>query len=76
MSYDGKGINYWIVSTRWYKRDYHDGKVFYYRLKDDEEIELEKKAIEKREVGQFVIFIFENNDVVLDYLGNRCDDCI
>ena len=76
MSYDGTGINYWIVSTRWYERDYYTGKVFYYRLKSDEEIELEKKAIDKKEVGQFVIFIFENNNVVLDYLDYKCDYCV
>ena len=76
MSYDGTGINYWIVSTRWYERDYYTGKVFYYRLKDDEPIELEKQAIDKKEVGQFVIFIFENNNVVLDYLNYKFDYCV
>ena len=27
-----------------------------------------KLAIEEREIGDFEIYIFENNDVVLDYL--------
>ncbi len=82
ISYDGKGVNNWIISKRWYERGYYEGKVFFYRLKEASEkelkrtVELEKLANDKVEFGQFVIFLYDDNNTILDYFGDHCDYCI
>ncbi len=82
ISYDGKGVNNWIISKRWYEKGYYEGKVFFYRLKEASEkelkrtVELEKLANDKVEFGQFVIFLYDDNNTILDYFGDHCDYCI
>ena len=64
---DGDYPEEWLASTRWYNNDYK-GKVFFYKLKDYRDVDIQKLAIEEIVMGDFEIYIFENNDVVLDYL--------
>ena len=64
---DGDYPEEWLASTRWFNTN-HKGKVFFYKLKDYRDVDIQKLAIEEREIGDFEIYIFENNDVVLDYL--------
>lgn len=66
---DGNYPEEWLASTRWFKTDY-EGKVFFYKLDDYRDVDIQKLAIEERKIGNFKIYIFENNDVVLDYLFN------
>ena len=65
---DGKSPEPWLTSTRWFKKDYYHGKVFFYRLKTSPKIELEAKANEIISLGEFDIFIYESNDIIIDYL--------
>ena len=64
---DGNYPEEWLASTRWFNTDYK-GKAFFYKLKDYRDVDIQKLAIEEIEMGDFEIYIFENNEVVLDYL--------
>ncbi len=64
---DGDFPEEWLASTRWFNNDYK-GKAFFYKLKDYRDVDIQKLAIEEIVMGDFEIYIFENNDVVLDYL--------
>ena len=68
LAMDGKSPEPWLTSTRWFKKDYYHGKVFFYRLKTSPKIELEAKANEIISLGEFDIFIYESNDIIIDYL--------
>ena len=63
-----KYILAWGVSKDWYRNDYHDGRVFLTRLKTVNSTEIEKKAIESYVFEDYLIFVFESNDVVVNNL--------
>ena len=59
---------YWLNSRDWFTSKYHDGKTFYMRHSYEESMSFEKEAIEEYEYDDYVIFVFEKHQDILDYL--------
>jgi len=59
---------YWLNSRDWFTSEYHDGKTFYMRHNYDESLSFEENAIEKYEYDDYLIFVFEKHEDILDYL--------
>ena len=68
LTTEGREPEYWLISTRWYNSNYYHGKVFFYRLKSGYEVDIEKIADEKIEFNDFLIFIYDSNDKVLNFI--------
>ena len=72
LTRNGEQPKIWLSSTRWWNNDYK-GKVFFYKLKENDEFGIEEMAIDKKVVGDFEVFIYENNKVIYDYLNSSKD---
>ena len=65
---DGKEPYYWLNSKDWFKKEYYNGKVFFMRGEYDKSLEFEKLATNSYKYDGYVIFVFDNNSIILDSL--------
>ena len=68
LNREGTDFELWLTSTRFLNPNYYHGKTFFIRHKGEDEVELQDYAKEKFTVGNFMVYTFDSNDEVFEYL--------